>query len=59
VETQVARFLSISFVAALPAERQARLAADVEELLRTHPATRETVAVPYLCELYLFRSVAA
>jgi ubiquinone/menaquinone biosynthesis C-methylase UbiE len=59
VETQVARFLSISFVAALPAERRARLAADIEQLLRTHPATRERVAVPYLCELYLYRSVAA
>jgi SAM-dependent methyltransferase len=59
VETQVARFLSISFVATLPAERRARLGADIEALLRSHPATRgsELVGLPYLCEVYCFRAV--
>jgi SAM-dependent methyltransferase len=58
VETQVARFLSISFVAALPAERRLRFAADVERLLRTHPATRgsDRVGLPYLCEVYCYRA---
>ena len=58
VDKQVARFLSISFVGALPAEGRAALAADIEQLLRTHPATRgsEVVALPYLCEIYLYRA---
>jgi SAM-dependent methyltransferase len=58
VETQVARFLSISFVGTLRPERRRRLSADIARLLRTHPGTRgsEVVGLPYRCEVYCFRA---
>jgi SAM-dependent methyltransferase len=58
IETQVARFCSISFVSAMPDEARAAFADRLRELLRTHPATRgsEVVRFPYRCELYCFRA---
>lgn len=58
IETQVARFCSISFVSAMPNEARAAFADRLRELLHTHPATRgsELVRFPYVCELYCFRA---
>jgi SAM-dependent methyltransferase len=51
VETQVARFRSISFVAALPDAERERFGERLAELLRTHPATSgsDVIRFPYLC----------
>jgi SAM-dependent methyltransferase len=58
IETQVARFCSISFVSAMPDDARAEFSERLRELLRTHPATRgsELVRFPYVCELYCFRA---
>lgn len=58
IETQVARFCSISFVSAMPDEARAEFSKRLRELLHTHPATRgsDLVRFPYVCELYCFRA---
>jgi SAM-dependent methyltransferase len=45
----VDRFMSVSFIAALPAGEHAQVRAQVEELIATHPALRgqEQIAFPY------------
>ena len=45
----VDRFLSVSFIAALPADEQARVRAQIEDLIATHPALRgrEVLQFPY------------
>ncbi len=57
VDDHVARFLSISFVAALPDEHRARVLADIERILRTDPETRgrERFGLPYITEVYVGR----
>jgi len=56
VETQVARFCSISFVSAMPDDARDEFSDRLRELLRSHPATRgsELIRFPYVCELYCF-----
>jgi len=50
----VARTLSISFIAALPAEQKARVEQRLRELIATHPALKDQaeVAFPYRTEAY-------
>ena len=50
----VARTLSISFIAALPAEQKARVEQRLQELIATHPALKgqAEVAFPYRTEAY-------
>jgi SAM-dependent methyltransferase len=52
IETQVARFCSISFVSAMPDDARADFSNRLRELLR---ARGEVVRFPYLCELFCFR----
>ena len=56
IETQVARFCSISFVSAMPDDARADFSERLRQLFRTHPGTRgsDTVRFPYVCELYVF-----
>jgi SAM-dependent methyltransferase len=56
VDTQVARFRSASFIAAMPDETRARFSTALARFLRTHPETRgsELVRFPYVCEVYCF-----
>jgi SAM-dependent methyltransferase len=51
------RSLSVSFVAALPRKERAKVAAELESLIATHPALkgRETVAFPYRMHAFSFR----
>jgi SAM-dependent methyltransferase len=53
IETQVARFCSISFVSAMPDDARAAFSERLRELLR---ARGEVVRFPYVCELYCFRA---
>ena len=48
------RFLSVSFIAALPAHDKARIADQLRALIASHPALRErdTIAFPYRTEAY-------
>jgi len=48
------RFLSVSFIAALPPARKAEVAAQLQALIDTHPALkgRERIEVPYRTEAY-------
>ncbi|NWB93847.1 class I SAM-dependent methyltransferase [Pseudomonas agarici] len=48
------RFLSVSFIAALPAVEKAKVAGHLNTLIATHPALRgkETIAFPYRTEAY-------
>ncbi|AMB84755.1 hypothetical protein AWM79_05300 [Pseudomonas agarici] len=48
------RFLSISFIAALPAAEKAKVAGQLQTLIASHPALRgqETIAFPYRTEAY-------
>ena len=48
------RFLSVSFIAALPEPEKAGVAAQLRELIASHPALRErdTIAFPYRTEAY-------
>ena len=57
VEDHVARFLSVSFVAALPDVERERVLADIERILRTDPETRgrDRFGLPYITEVYLSR----
>jgi ubiquinone/menaquinone biosynthesis C-methylase UbiE len=50
----VERFLSVSFIAALPADEKAMVAERLRALIDTHPALRrkETVTLPYRTEAY-------
>jgi SAM-dependent methyltransferase len=50
----VARILSVSFVAAAPAERRAELEARMRELVEAHGGR---VTLAYLCSIYLSRAV--
>jgi len=52
------RFLSVSFIAALPAPEKAGVAAQLRELIASHPALRgrDTIAFPYRTEAYRCRS---
>ncbi|MGB3126821.1 MAG: class I SAM-dependent methyltransferase [Pseudomonas sp.] len=49
------RFLSVSFIAALPAAEKVTVTAQLQALIDTHPALkgRETVAFPYQTQAYL------
>ena len=48
------RFLSVSFIAALPAQEKATVADQLSALIASHPALRgrETIAFPYRTEAY-------
>lgn len=48
------RFLSVSFIAALPAAQKATVTAQLRTLIDTHPALRgrDTVAFPYQTQAY-------
>jgi len=50
----IERFMSVSFIAALPPEGRAQVRAQLDELIATHPALRgrEEVAFPYRTEAY-------
>ena len=50
----VDRVLSVSFIAALPAAERARVAAQLQSLIATHPQLkgRPTIAFPYLTRTY-------
>jgi len=54
------RFLSVSFIAALPAAEKAVVTERLRELINTHPALRgkETVAFPYQTQAYLCRRLS-
>ena len=49
------RFLSVSFIAALPPAEKATVTAQLRRLIDTHPALqgRDTVAFPYQTQAYL------
>jgi len=51
------RFLSVSFIAALPDAEKAHVTAQLRELIQTHPALRdrETIDFPYQTQAYLCR----
>ncbi len=51
------RFLSVSFIAALPDAEKTRVTEQLRSLLATHPALkgRDTVAFPYQTQAYLCR----
>lgn len=51
------RFLSVSFIAALPAEEKATVTEQLRNLIQTHPALRgrETIAFPYQTQAYAGR----
>ena len=52
-EVIVDRFLSVSFIAALPADEKAHVAAQLRELVASYPALQgETVAFPYRTQVY-------
>jgi SAM-dependent methyltransferase len=53
-EVIVDRVLSVSFIAALPAHEKAGVAAQLRELIASHPALRgrDTIAFPYRTEAY-------
>ena len=53
----MARFLSVSFIAALPAAHKASVAQQLTTLIQTHPALRgrERIAFPYQTHAYLCR----
>ncbi|MDE1169404.1 MAG: methyltransferase domain-containing protein [Pseudomonas sp.] len=48
------RFLSVSFIAALPADEKAKVAAQLQALIDSHPALRgqTSIAFPYRTEAY-------
>ena len=54
-ETLVARVASISFVAALPAERREQVLREVRELVESHPETRgkSGLALPYTTAVFV------
>ena len=54
-EVIVDRFLSVSFIAALPSSEKAMVAARLQALIAEHPALRgrESIAFPYQTEAYL------
>lgn len=57
-EGAINRALSTSFIAALPPSEQARVRARIAAVIENEPAlTADTVAFPYLTELYLFEVV--
>jgi SAM-dependent methyltransferase len=51
------RFLSVSFIAALPAEDKAAVTAQLRTLIQTHPALRDrdTIAFPYQTQAWASR----
>ena len=52
----VDRFMSVSFIAALPADEQARVRAQIEALIASHPALRgrEVLRFPYQTRAFWF-----
>ncbi|MHA6575744.1 class I SAM-dependent methyltransferase [Pseudomonas yamanorum] len=54
------RFLSVSFIAALPPAEKARVTEQLQALINTHPALRgrETVAFPYQTQAYRSQRLA-
>lgn len=54
------RFLSVSFIAALPAAEKATVTAQLQTLIETHPALkgRDTVAFPYQTQAYVCQRLA-
>ncbi|WWF47579.1 class I SAM-dependent methyltransferase [Pseudomonas trivialis] len=59
-EVIIDRFLSVSFIAALPAPDKARVSAQLRMLIDTHPALkgRDTIAFPYQTQGYACRRLA-
>ena len=57
VAGHVERFLSVAYVAVLPDERRRRFAAELEQLLRTHPETRgrRRFGMPYTTVVFWTR----
>ncbi len=55
--TMVERFLSVSFVANLPADRRRRVAREIAKILATDPQTRgrRSIALPYRTRVYWTR----
>ncbi|WP_191487813.1 class I SAM-dependent methyltransferase [Pseudomonas sp. FEN] len=53
-EVIIDRFLSVSFIAALPVAEKAKVTEQLQALIQTHPALRgrETIAFPYRTEAY-------
>ncbi|KAF1011208.1 MAG: putative methyltransferase [Pseudomonas fluorescens] len=51
------RFLSVSFIAALPEDKKARVAGQLLDLIQSHPALRgrDSVAFPYQTQAYACR----
>ena len=54
-EVIIDRFLSVSFIAALPEAEKAKVSAQLQALIDTHPALqgRDSVAFPYQTQAYL------
>ena len=54
------RFLSVSFIAALPDAEKAKVTAQLQDLIDTHPDLRgrETVAFPYQTQAYVCRRLS-
>lgn len=54
IDMVIDRMASISFIAALPEDRHARVLARTRQLLETHPETRgrSEIAFPYCCDVY-------
>lgn len=54
------RFLSVSFIAALPAAEKATVTAQLQRLIENHPALqgRDTVAFPYQTQAYVCQRLA-
>lgn len=59
-EVIIDRFLSVSFIAALPAAQKAVVTEQLRQLIATHPALRgrETVAFPYQTQAYACQRLA-
>lgn len=55
-QVTVDRFVSVSFIAALPADEQARVRAQIEALIASHPALRgrEVLRFPYQTRAFWF-----
>lgn len=56
-EVIIKRFMSVSFIAALPAEQNEDVARQLRQLIHSHPALREqqTIAFPYQTQAYRYR----
>ncbi len=59
VETQLARFESVSFISALPTAARRRLLRELEAHFLTHAGSGGTVAFPYVATAYWCRALAS